>query len=400
MDIEIRTATRDDFAEMTRVDGASFGFTYEPAEIEDVLSIADPDRFLLATDAGAIVGIAGDYPFAMTVPGGGSVDVAGVTWVSVSPTHRRRGVLRTLMDRQLRDYVDAGLPAAILTASESGIYGRFGYGTASHNSRLVIDRRRARLSDPGDFGPVRLASPEQARAAMPEIHDRWCAQVPGALRRNAARWDVMVRDLPSARHGQSGLFYLLHADGYVAYRAVMDWKDWDAHNVCRIVGYATTTPQAHAALWQVLLGLDLFSTIETEMMPLDDPIALLLTEPRQVRPKSVTDGVWVRPLDVPALLGARRYAIEVDAVIEVHDDLTAQGRYLLRGGPDGASCVRTDRSPDMSLPVAVLGSLYLGGQRLQSLARAGQVRVDDAALAQRLDRALLADRAPFHGTPF
>lgn len=400
MDIDIRTATRDDFIEIIRVDGASFGFSHEPDEIDDVLAIADPDRFLLATDAGAIVGIAGDYPFAMTVPGGASVDVAGVTWVSVSPTHRRRGVLRTLMDRQLREYVDGGVPAAILTASESGIYGRFGYGAASHNSRLVIDRRRARLANPGDFGPVLLASAEQARAAMPAIHDRWCDQVPGALRRNAARWDVMVRDLPSARHGQSGRFYLLHADGYVAYRAVMDWKDWDAHNVCRIVGYATTTPQAHAALWQVLLGLDLFSTIESEMLPLDDPIAQLLTEPRQVRPKSVTDGVWVRPLDVPVLLEARRYAIEVEAVIEVRDELTADGRYLLRGGPDGATCVRTDRAPDVSVSAATLGALYLGGQRLQALARAGHVQVDDDGLLRRLDRALLADRAPFHGTPF
>lgn len=400
MDISIRSATLDDFPEILRVDGAAFGLTYEPVDLDDILTIVDPDRFLVATDADAIVGISGDFPFAMTLPGRTQLDVRGVTWVSVSPTHRRRGILSDLMHHQLRGFADAGAPAAILTASESGIYGRFGYGPASQIRKVSIDRRRARLRRPVDSSSVVLATAAQARAAIPEIHERWRQQVPGGLRRAGAWWDLVELDRPHLRHGMSNLFYLLHADGYVAYRVREDWNDWNPRHVCVISEYAAVTPEAHAALWQVLLGLDLFGAIETDRLPADDPVPLLLGEPRLVRTTMLSDGVWVRPLDVEGLLGARRYAIEVDVVVEVRDELLGDGRYRLRGGPDGAVCERTDRSPDLICDVAVLGSLSLGGQRLQAFVDAGLVGAPDAATVRRLDRALLADRAPYHGTPF
>jgi predicted acetyltransferase len=304
------------------------------------------------------------------------------------------------MRRQLREYVDAGVPAAILTASESGIYSRYGYGAATRIWKVSIDRRRARLAHPVDTGSVRLATGAEAREVMPGIHERWRAQTPGALSRGPAWWDRYVADLPSQRNGMTRKFYLLHADGYVCYRVKEDWNDWNAQHLCSIVDYAITTREAHAALWQVLLGLDLFGTIESDRLPLDDPLPLLLTEPRQVRTTMLSDGVWVRPLDVPELLSARRYGVDVDVVFEVTDDLFGDGRYHLQGGPDGAGCVRTDRPAQVRCGVAELGSLYLGDRRLQALAHAGTVQIEDDALARRLDRALLADRPPLHGTPF
>jgi hypothetical protein len=52
------------------------------------------------------------------------------------------------------------------------------------------------------------------------------------------------------------------------------------------------------------------------------------------------------------------------------------------------------------LPVYALGAAYLGGQRLLTLAAAGLVQSTDQAGLGRLDRAFVADRAPFHGTAF
>ena len=141
MAIAIRKATRDDLDTIMSLDAASFGQTWTPEEFADEFEVLDVDTFLLATDDGQIVGTAADFPFTMTVPGG-TLEVPGVTWVAVEVTHRRRGVLRALMQRQLADYRAAGKPAAILTASESGIYGRYGYGVATQVRKVEIDRRR------------------------------------------------------------------------------------------------------------------------------------------------------------------------------------------------------------------------------------------------------------------
>jgi predicted acetyltransferase len=235
---------------------------------------------------------------------------------------------------------------------------------------------------------------------LPEIHERWRAQTPGALSRTGAWWDQLLLDRESQRGGMSALFHLVHADGYVSYRVKNDWGDGDAKHTCWLADYVPATPEAHLALWQVLLALDLFGSIESLRIPVDDPLPYLLADPRQVRTAALADGLWLRPLDVSAMLSARSYAVEVETVIEVRDDLFGDGRYLLRGGPDGATCERCERMPDVSLGVATLGSVYLGGVRLETLARAGHATADDPAQLARLDRALLADRVPVYGTSF
>jgi predicted acetyltransferase len=399
VDIQIRTAVADDFPEIAAVDGASFGLHYSEQDLTDAMSLVDPDRFLVATDAERIVGVTGDFPFTMTVPGG-KLDVPGVSWVSVDPTYRRRGILRELMHRQLQNFADAEVPAAILTASEGGIYRRFGYGVASHVAKTVVDRRRAVLAHPVGPGGVERVSTPRARELLPAIHERWRGQTPGALNRTAAWWDRILLDREQDRGGMTALFHLVHADGYVSYRVKDDGGDGDPKNVCWLTDYVTTTAQAHAALWQVLLGMDLFGSIESYRIPTDDPLRHLLADGRQVRTAALIDGVWMRPLDVSATLGARSYAVEVQAVLEVRDGQFGDGRYLLRGGPGGATCERTERLADVSLGVAALGSAYLGGVRLETLARAGQASGEDPAVLARLDRALLADRSPVHGTGF
>lgn len=399
MDVSIRRATDADYAALVDLDAASFGYHLGEQEMADTRALLDLDRFWLAVDGDRIVGVTGDFAFTMTVPGG-QLDVPGVTWVSVDATYRRTGVLRSLMERQLGALRDAGYACAILTASESGIYGRFGYGAASHVRKTVIPRRRVRLLEPGDARAVSRASTAEARKAMPGIHDRWRQQTPGALTRSETLWDYLTLDREYQQMGMSPLFYLLHSDGYVAYRVKSDWNDGDPSHLCWIADYVLATPEAHRDLWQVLLGLDLVGSIESYRIPLDDPLQYLVSDSRQIRTTHVGDGVWVRPLDVPALLATRSYAVEVDVVLAVADPAFGDGRYRLRGGPDGATCEPVSGAADVELDVAALGSVYLGGVRLDHLLRAGRGRAENRAAATRLDRALLSDRLPHHGTAF
>jgi predicted acetyltransferase len=197
----------------------------------------------------------------------------------------------------------------------------------------------------------------------------------------------------------TALRFLLHPEGYASYRIRVDWNAGRPRHTCVVTDYAAATPQAHRALWQVLLGTDLVATIETAQLPLEDPLAHLLTDARQVTTQSQRDGLWLRPIDVAGLLAARRYGIEVDAVIEVTDPLFGDRRVRLEGGPDGAECTPTDALPDLVLSADQLGSIYLGGYRLRTIAAAGLVVAEDSVLT-RLDRAFLAEREPFHGTNF
>jgi predicted acetyltransferase len=400
MDYEIRYARGDEFAAIADLDGAAFGFHYTPDQLADAALDIDPNRVLVAVGDGRVVAASAELAFRMTMPGGGEVSTTGLSWVSVELTHRRRGILRALIERQLRSAADAGEAAVVLTASEGGIYGRYGFGVATLVRRATVQRRRARIAAPVDAGAVRRVATSEARALLPKLHERWRRRTPGALSRSGQRWEFLLLDREYQRAGASGLFHLVHPDGYVSYRIRPNWADGDPQHECVIVDYAPATPQAHAALWQTLLSLDLVGTFDSYRVPPDDPLPLLLEDPRGVDTRHLGDGLWLRPVDVAALLGARRYGVDVECVLEVRDALLGDGRYLLTGGPDGAQCARTDRVAELRLSVGDLGAACLGGVRLARLARAGRVDCPDAGLLRRLDLAFLADREPVHGTQF
>jgi predicted acetyltransferase len=393
----LRRATAEDLPAIATVDGRGFGFHYRDEDIEAFRPLFEPDRFLLAEDDGRIVGVTGSFPFDVTLPGGATLPAPGVTWVSVAVTHRRRGILRALMQEQHRGFVADGSAVSLLTASESSIYGRFGYGITTLNRSVEITRRRATFR-PGapDPGGVREVDTSEARLLFPEIHRRRVATVPGALSRSDAWWDNVLLDREWQRGGATALFHLVHADGYASYRIE------DGDRTCRIVEIVSVTAEAHAALWRVLLAMDLMETVTVWSHPLDDPLQYLLTDPRQVRTTRIRDGMWARVLDVPAALSARRYATEVDVVLDVHDPfLDRGGRFRLRGGPDGAECMRVDMGgPTVDIELAALGALLFGGERATTLARAGLLATEHRAALHSVDLAFQAERLPQHGTEF
>jgi len=394
----LRRATADDLRAIADVDGRGFGFQQTEEELEHFRPMFDPERFLLACDpdSGAILGVTGSYALDVTLPGGAVLPAPGVTWVSVDPTVRRRGILRAMFAEQHAGFVADGAVLALLTASEGTIYSRFGYGVTTLNRSFEITRRRAEFrSDAPDPGGVRYVDPETARKLAPELHRRWCAITPGAVSRSEAMWDGQLRDEERWRDGGSALFFLVHADGFASYR--VRWSDSSAS----VVDLFAVTDEAYAALWRVLLGLDLVDKVTGhKSLALADPLPLMLTDARQVHTTAVDDGLWSRVLDVPAALAARRYAVEVDVVLDVRDDfLDRGGRVRLQGGPEGATCTPTDAPADLALPVGTLGPLLFGSSRASTYARAGRAEGAPDVL-RRVDAAFAADREPMHGTGF
>jgi predicted acetyltransferase len=400
MSIDIRYATPDEFLAVADLDGASFGIGYDEDALAQARAELHLDRVLVAVDSTRIVGVSAELPFEMTLPGGRPVPATGLTWVSVDVTHRRRGIVRSLLERQVRSAAAAGDAAVILYASEGGIYGRFGFGNATVFRRTAVRRRNARLAEPVDASAVRRLDSEQARPRLVALHDRQRRRVPGAVSRDEKRWDVILGDRPSARRGASALQHLVHPEGFLSYRIKTEWDQGEPNGTCEIVDYHPGPPEAHAALWQTLLAVDLVATITSYRIPVDDPLPLRLTDPRAVDTTHWADGMWVRPADVAALLGGRTYAVELDLVLAVVDPVLGDARYRLRGGPEGAECARTSAAPDVMLGVADVGALSLGGLRFGRLVRAGRAEGLEPGLARRLDLAFLADREPAPGTQF
>ena len=158
---------------------------------------------------------------------------------------------------------------------------------------------------------------------------------PGLFARNDAWWRRATYDPAEERKGASALRCLLAEDGsgprgYALYSGVEHWADFLPENVLNVRELMATDPAASAALWANLLSRDLTSEFRVERRPVDDPLLYQLADPRRARPQ-LTDGLWVRIIDVPTALAGRRYSGPVDLVLEVRDEILPSnaGRWRL-----------------------------------------------------------------------
>lgn len=407
----IRTISADEFGALTQVPALAFGDSWPEEVLEHERKLLEFDRTIAALDGEQMVGSASIHSVTLTIPGGNAA-AAGITFVSVLPTYRRRGILTSLMDWMLADAARRGEPLAILFATEASIYGRFGFGMASMHQRLKFGRGEGKLAAGTEVqgrGTPRLreVEPLAARGDLATVFDTVLPCQPGTLARDAQWWDHILADQPAMRPaGSSPLRCLIAEDdagprGYALYRTQLTWgEDQLAAGTLRIRELTATDPAATAALWADLLSRDLTADVVAQIRPMDDPVLAMLADPRRSRP-APADGLWLRLVDLPAALRLRRYCTATDLVLEVSDPFLATnaGRWRLRtGGPDArepAACERTGDPADLRLSVQVLGAGFLGAPRIGQLAAAGHVAELTPGSLARLGTAMSWDRAPF-----
>ena len=410
----IRPITVDDYARFRRVHSHAFNSgPPSPARAARTLRQFEPERSLAAADATLpageeLVGTTGAYSLRMTVPGA-VLPVAGVTAVSVLPSHRRRGVLRSLMHRQLADIAARGEePVAALWASETPIYGRYGYGRATSSAYFEFGRGEGGLDGRAPADPalrLRLVEPRAVTAELAKVYDAVLPGQPGFFARDDDWWDRVLHDESLERPGPGPLRCLLAEDGsgvrgYAVYVVTERWNDATVLPDCPLLirELIAADPAAGAALWHNLLDRDLVTSVTAELRSADDPVLYQLLDQRRARMR-VADGLWVRIVDLPAALTRRAYLCPVDVVVEVTDSLLTgnAGRWRLRAAGQGldASCERTDDPADVALDIRELGAAYLGGTRLGSLAAAGLARELRPGTLGRPSTAMTWDPAPW-----
>lgn len=398
---EIRAIEPDELEAFTAAMGTAFGFDVSAEVLEQWRGVGELDRTLAVFDGAEIVGTAGVFSYVLTVPGA-ALPMAGVTWVSVKPTHRRRGVLTQMMRRQLDDIHERGEPLAGLWASESIIYDRYGYGPAAEGAELRIERLRTMLAcGVPPCGRTRLVSREEALQSWPVVYDQVLPTRPGMFSRNESWWKYHALRASTGRSGRSsGSFYVQYEEdgrplGYARYRVRQEQDGGSPNGTLLVLELVPATDAACTALWSYLFGVDLIAAIEAYHRPVDEPLLWMLADPRRLL-RRPWDSLWLRVVDVAPALEGRRYAASGRLVLEVRDGFCPwnEGRYELEAGADGASCRRSDAEPDIVLSAADLGSVYLGGTRLQTLRRAGRVQGGAEAL-RRADAMFAWDPLPW-----
>lgn len=378
-DIAIHVPAADDWDSYYAAASTAFNEEADP-EVESVeRTLFEPERALIAKRGDEVVGTAAILTRRLTVPGG-AVPAGHVTFVSVAATARRRGVLTRFMRQQLSDVRAAGEPIACLWASEGRIYPRFGYGSAARRLSFTADTRELRLQGAEPGGRLREGTPAELRDALVKVYDEAWMEQPGWSERSTRHWDFRLADPKAWRRGAAPLRAVIHegdhgVDGYALFYATSKWDEAGPAGEVRVVEQVATAPDGYAALWRFLLTLDLTRSTTIWACSVDEPIQFMVNEPRRLAAR-VTDGLWVRIVDLPAALSARRYAADVDLVVDVNDDLLGanRGRWRITGSTRAAACTRTDDAADLWCDIRALGAAYLGGTPLTALVAGGLVR--------------------------
>lgn len=410
MEFEIITAGQADLPEVLTPVLTAFGEArWGDEDWEDQAIQFDDYRLLAARTDDGWVGNVADFPFELTLPGGAVVTVAGVTMVGVLPTHRRQGITSALMARLLDDAAARGEAVTVLMASESSIYGRFGFGVATQFQGVHTETASSAFAvDPVDDGRLRLVSdPAEAVRLAEEVWERHRRWRPGTLSRRPWTWELMRSDREKHRNGLSPYFWVVHtdadgaADGYAAYRLKQGEEHGLPRSVAKVKDLVAVDGDVEAALFRYLCDIDLVHRLELQVRPIDDPIRWRLRDSRQLVVDDQGDFLWARVIDVPAAMAARRYACDDRLVVDVTDGFRPDsgGRFLIEGGPDQATCQRTDEPVDLALDASALASLVLGTLRPSVLAEAGRIHGRPDVL-RRADAFFASSPPPFSCTHF
>jgi predicted acetyltransferase len=388
--------------------GFGAGPTSPPDHLAAVTAVTEVDRMVVVEDEGRIVATAAALSLNLALPGG-AAPMAGISEVVVSPTHRRRGLLTTLIETMHDQAVERGEPLAGLTASEGAIYRRFGYGVASRFQSVRVDAARSTeigptVCTPG--GRMRFVSEPEAATILPAVWDRHWRRTPGEVDRTPGFWVEDALDSEHDRAGASARYIAVHddedgrPDGFVIYRIAQDFGVGGTNHEARLVSMASASDAVEAALLRFVLDVDLVGTVTWDA-PVDMPLRWRLADPRAVTVTAERDLLWLRPLDVAACLAARRYAADGELVVDVVDERRdAGGRFLLTGGPDGAECARTDRAADVGVSVSDLGAVLAGGTMWRTLQRAGCLQEHAPGAVDRADALFRPERAAYCATAF
>lgn len=405
--IDVPVSRNREFAAITEW---AFAMTYHEglAHLAEERLDWDRCRGVEVTDSdgettGGLAAIHGSYGYTLRVPGG-TVPASGLTWVAVHPSHRRRGLLTSMIADHFARSRGRGEAVSTLEAAETAIYQRFGYGMAAPTYSAQLPRGVA-LRDVEGAADLRVTIEDADFARHMPIIEQVTARDnrPGAVVRfPAPMLAAHFHDPEQWREGRERKrFIIVHNDqgpaAFALFQRKLTFEDSQANGQGETDTWAATTAASAHRLWSVLGDLDLMKSFRVAGIALDDPLVTLASDVRGLGLR-FRDQLWLRILDVPAALEARTYSADVDVTIDVDDSLIAENSHLwnlrVEGGKARVTRAERDATADVRIGIQELSAAYLGGISLDSLAAAGLVSEVHPGAVSALSQAMRSRQSP------
>ncbi|WP_181802396.1 GNAT family N-acetyltransferase [Streptomyces shenzhenensis] len=405
--VEVRPVTESELQDWHRA--LATGFLQRPTlsagQLEARRKQFVAGRLLGAFDGPRCVATFRSFEQELTAVGGAAVPADAVSNVTVTATHRRRGLLTRMMSQDLAAAKERGDVVATLIAAEYPIYGRYGFGPATTLTEWTIEVPRAgldpRWSGPEDGGRIDLVDGEDIRKLGPDLHERIRRSTAGAVSRSGLWWQSRTGAVRFDEDWKEPYFAVYRSaagevEGMVSYESDDTWQGKQPYNTADVHWLLGTGPAAERALWHYLCSIDWITRVKSGWRSPDDLLPHYLPDPRAARITTQADWLWVRILDVVRALEARTYDVAGTLVLEVADRQgLAGGRFRLDASPDGASCTPTTDTPDLALDIAELASVWLGDQSVARLHALGRVQEERVGAAREADALLRASGRPW-----
>lgn len=392
MTIELRTSTWNDFPSVKVINARGENGYRSQVDFDAHRLVFTPDRSIMAFDGKNMVGNALSYEMDMYIPGGIS-KIAAVASVSVQATHRRKGINRSIMKYQLEDIHSRQEPLAVLQASESIIYGRYGYGMASFESNLEIEKTRSAYAiDHASEGQPYFIEESEAREIFPQIYSKAIENRVGMVRRRENWWEFRFRE-PGLKGGDPKSWFVKYqkngeTDGYLRYTI--------NEAELNIIELIASSHEAYSSLWRLCLDMDLVDTIKAEHRPADEELKWMLADPRRLVEHS-SDRYWVRLVDVKKALSQRSYSVDGSLTLEVKDNFLPWNQEVveLRSESGESSCATSNKNPDIVLSAGDLGAVYLGGINFSTLLASGRIEEITKGSVSKANLMFSTERKPW-----
>ncbi len=371
-------------------------------------------RRLALLSGDQVVGGCFAYDVALKLPGAATVPAAALAGVGIEPSIQGQGGLKKLLRSHLCNSCEHGDIVSLLMASESGLYGQFGYAPATELAEYKLDTAQYSLRSPvKDSGRIELIEDlELARALCSEVHS--AQSLAGEMQRSADWWQHVISNGERNWIGGGPQFVAVHrddagaADGYALY--VLEemapgesWGDGNQRMRLMLRELVTLNHQAEVALFCFLCGIAWVRELRWLLAPVDPPIKHFMRDPRQLVQVTRIDMLWIRILDMQKLFAACRFHRDGKLSFEYQDELLPEniGKYQLTvvdGEPD-VKRLPMDSETDIQLRPEHLAATILGGTRVACLYQLGAISGNERGM-RVLDSILLSDRPPFNISKF
>ncbi|MAU24250.1 MAG: hypothetical protein CL706_02425 [Chloroflexi bacterium] len=372
------------------------------------------DRLIAAfdTDINKIVGTGGADKYSMSVPGGNSISMAGIAFMGTLPTHKRKGIFSSMMNKLHCQAKERGDSIAGLWASQSLLYSRFGYGLATIREDWQINSNHANLSKAkNDSIRFELVDKNTALEEIPKIYDIFRTCQNGATDRTQGYWNYMLYEDEQTMYnksGNSGFFFVIaykdnKPSGYAFYN--FDKESGVAHEddkgTLRVEEIISIDRETNNALWHYIFGVELVEEVTFNRRAPNDSLYLMLENPRKLK-RDTIDGLWVRIIDPISMLESRTYNYKGNITISIsgQNQKDIEGTYLIETDGTNTEVKKVKNKPDIYMRPSDLSSIYFGGTSPGEHFQAGNIDVDDHNSLRKLTKMFFVEQNPWCNTDF